>query len=1425
MGGLPSYCYPSKYGLPKAFGGWYFGSIFLKIVQRVFIFIQEVFVLKKALATFLTLVLLISTVVCVPLLTSSASDEVPSFNFTDGSWGITKNAGGTATLNATDKTVSFTGAQYQSAYTKISNLTTGKMYDISIDVDTAINSQLWVLSGDEALSFNDTIPLNATCLTTINGTSFKVQLEAKATSYHLIFRNIAGTTSYKFSNLEISLSQNLTEAEIAGNAIADDEWKITPNAGGSVSNNKGSHTVSFTGTQSQTMYTKITGLTPNTAYKLSFEASPSINAQVWLLSGEANLSFTIDGTVPSGAKSIGAINGEKVEIEFTAEQTSHYIFFRNALTTSGTTSFTFSKFTFEKAVKEEVTPGDAIADGEWKITPNAGGTVSHNKNEHTVSFTGTQYQTMYTKITGLTANTMYKLTFEASPAMNAQVWMLSGNAAVSFTIDGTVPSGATSIVSVNGTAITVQFTAEEESHYLFFRNCLSTAATTAFTLSNFALNEKVAGDVVGDDVANGEWTLGEGGRSTTDLVSVSGWGKFVGANGTVTITDPNACRTTFTKVVGFVPGNTYELVFNASGIMGAKVVLDNGSAYIDGNYQSLITVEGKSENVVSATVEGSRYTVRFTAKNNFIYLTVKNNSGTVTLSDFIFNPVRISASTEWGGAVSISPSDVVAKNTEVTFTATPNPANFFVGWSNGEEIVSDQSVYTVKAESDISLIAIFDGKNKSSDDLFAQRGYDGTFEKGNVPGWYATHYNKADAEYVSFCNYTVSSLHAYQGEKSLRIQAYHRCSVLPITKLNKNTNYRLSFYLYYEDNGTVSVENNNFGHINASAVIDSQNIHISTAETVYAKIATTGIKPNSGWQRMDFYFNSGDAEAVNYMLYYGSDDYSTGCVYIDNLTLSEYSGNDTVFNADFSSTVDNGGINQPEGWITYSEAATEGQNGVLKLKNTENAYQILNTELDGLYTVSFKAKGKLRAAAVDIAKNNANILNLLSSASYVDTDSTGWKNYSFSFYSNNHKAIKLMFEGLADGAMVDDIKLTKAEMSSGGIVENIDFETERFALSDYTSDSFSIYTATSAKDGNVLSGKASLKFTPSGDDEKDRFIESYMSFQSVNGVSYTVTFNYKAENGGSLYLSPDMAERFCTDQPAYYSLDEKGWQKVQFSFTTLDTYTLKAILASVAESVKGTVYFDDISIKARFPLIQGYNLEKTYCDAFYNLIDYTSFENFKSSGSMGALPKGFSVIESEDAPSGTNIMTVKAGSKYIFAFKAQPSKIYQLGVTLKGDSKTKGSVSVAVDANGKYFYCDTTETPRSIISAPTNGDWVRDSFSFTTSTSGTVYVVIECTSGTMKVDDLMLFMDKYATSEDNNDYTVYEPYDYKNPPVKIQNGGINSDGTVWDGNADNWMASLGDFVNIELAIVLFVASAALVIVAVLIKKRKEEPHA
>lgn len=595
--------------------------------------------MKKALSIILSLVLIIGTIFAVPVFSVSAEGAITGFDYANGSWNVTKNAGGTVTPNASAKTVSFTGTQYQSIYTTVSNLEVGALYEFYFDVSPNANFQIWAVPGDEALAFSGVLPSSANRihLGNSNGSKCQVQFTANHTSYHIVFRNelnTGGTTAFTFSNI---IFEKASAETVAGVAIANGDWNITKNAGGVAT--KSNNTVSITGTQYQTMYTKLTGLNVNTVYKLTFDVSSRMKAQTWMSSGDVAPSFS--GTVPNNAAFLVYTEGTTATVEFIAETTSVYLYFRNEFDTAATTSYTFSNFALEtvKTLTEEDFAGNAIADGTWKVTA---GTASNNKATHTVSLKNVAYQSAYTTLTNLKANTIYELSFDMS-AVSAdcfkQLWLVSGseNIAFSNSISGYPENNlGAAKVTVEGNRFTATFTANEESYHIVIRNLGGSVANVDFKNFSFkAIKTLTEAEIAGKEIAaNGAW----------DVTKNAG-GTVTKSNDTVKITGAQYQDVSL-PLTGLNPNTTYTLSFinSSSGIelfANTVYVIPGETAYAESlkSKEGTITYGCETNNKVND--DGVIVTtVRFTtddANANYLIVFHNDNVSEVTLSGFEFS--------------------------------------------------------------------------------------------------------------------------------------------------------------------------------------------------------------------------------------------------------------------------------------------------------------------------------------------------------------------------------------------------------------------------------------------------------------------------------------------------------------------------------------------------------------------------------------------------------------------------------------------------------------------------------------------------------------------------------------------------------------------------------------------------------------------
>lgn len=425
-----------------------------------------------------------------------------------------------------------------------------------------------------------------------------------------------------------------------------------------------------------------------------------------------------------------------------------------------------------------------------------------------------------------------------------------------------------------------------------------------------------------------------------------------------------------------------------------------------------------------------------------------------------------------GGTASVSESGYVRENTEITFSAIPNEGNTFKGWyTEDDTLYTTESVFTRKLTEPFKLYAIFEGYNYPTRELLAVNGQDGTFENGTVYEWRAV-----DPDTITstnrWCTWTISSKYAYEGKKSLRVHSRIRNSILPLEGLSKNTAYQLSFYLYQPDTtGRAFVQH--------AAVIDAESDDLGLAKKVFAR--TSGLVDdqnewsamlgtmdgNSGWHKINLYFETAEETSVNFLLRFWAPDNAgeSQYVYLDNFFLNEYVAYDKLENADFS--------DGEKYWIGQGQV----EDDAWKLNQTDDAVrQLVSIGTDKRATIRFRAKGEIYAAASDVSAGKPSITNAISSKSYVETEGD-WKEYEFEVYTAAHKAIALTFMSKNGEAYIDDVAIEIAASSTGGVLEYIDFESERFEIKNSDPYRWSIYEASGSDDANVHSGNKALRYT------------------------------------------------------------------------------------------------------------------------------------------------------------------------------------------------------------------------------------------------------------------------------------------------------------------------------------------------------------
>lgn len=817
--------------------------------------------------------------------------------------------------------------------------------------------------------------------------------------------------------------------------------------------------------------------------------------------------------------------------------------------------------------------------------------------------------------------------------------------------------------------------------------------------------------------------------------------------------------------------------------------------------------------------EWNKVTLEFNSGDNteVILWIYHNKGGTVYLDDFaIFEPVSGSVSADLGGSVTSNiNSNILGKGTAIKLLATPLEGNTFAGWYDAAgNLVWENPEYSFSVTDSFKLVAKFDGYNKPATDMFQLNGFDGTFENGNIGVW-----NFTDSTYTcEWCSADVSTNYAYEGGKSLAINGRYRNSLLPITGLTPNSDYRLSFYLYQPDPDAKAI-------LSTLGIIGENDTAMSTAGTMFAEVKS--IPANMGWNRIDMFFNTGANTAVTLAFRYNAETTANGLdrLHIDNVSLHRYEAEKEVVNPGFDQDKFN--------WIGDGTVATEGENKVLKLGANESIYQDIAVDPFATYEISFKSKGDLKVAAQDLAKFNYNIKNFISSVSFVDAAGDEWNEYTFEVYTRAQEAINVVFKAGENGAMFDDLKVTKKKEVAGSIIEKIDFESlERFGLTSATDTNvFDIYEAQDENDPNVYSGKNSLRFkyNEALAQVASVFNESWLSYQTLNGGSVKLSMKFRipdGASGGTINLAPEYSGTYGADTGFDHISRTSDWQTVSFYFVNNSYGVLKAKIASVLAGTKSDFYIDDIVISVTPPMVLEENSKITYCERLYNAVDNEGFEFAASDKDWANLPASAKIVKGA-AQKGSYFLRANSGTKYVLPLKVEPGKEYYFGASVRGTAKTVGNIGVTTDPEGTTYFVNREDKPASMVafdSKETN--WKRSAFKFTTD-SEYVYLTIDVTAGALDVDSVMMFTSDFGYRYDPNDYTVYVPYDYDNlkSATTVVNGGFgeqpyydeNADGTPDVGNTDS--PSTGDSIAIPAITIILAVLASVTLLFV--RKRKE----
>ena len=801
----------------------------------------------------------------------------------------------------------------------------------------------------------------------------------------------------------------------------------------------------------------------------------------------------------------------------------------------------------------------------------------------------------------------------------------------------------------------------------------------------------------------------------------------------------------FDNKAGTVNGLNQVIVTNA----GERPIHKTNSGWTNRKHDSSL---GGTRSVVDCREGWTKVTVSFktSAKGDVTvwFNIIGDGTQKVHVDNIaVFESVAVKALTSLGGSIETNFTGAeVARGSYIELKAFPLEGNTFAGWYNinSGELVSTEANYSFNITSPIELVARFNGDNKPPADIFEIQGMDGTIENGRIDGWWADDPVHTD---VTWCRWERNTEMAYEGSYSLKGYCRYRSTNLTLSNLTANTDYHFS--LYVNVTGAAAADgSDSYTRYDRFGIIGPDERYIDSATDVL--VSRPALKGNMGWQRLDFFFNTGDRTAVVFSAKLVGQDGAV--VFYDNLSLVQYEADKDVEETSF--TVNEG----------------------------KNSFQTLATNSYSTYTVKFRAKGNGTVAAQRLMGQKLDVKQYISSVSSVEVASDDWKEYSFDVYTGINEAINVLANGGQGGLEIDSLEFNYKADSSNAIFEKIDFESERFTLSSNTNQNiYSIYTATEENDTNVYSGNKSLKFTYNELLDASTFAvdEGWGTYQ-FGERSIKISFRYKmadGKDGGSIKFAPESTGTYGLDVGHEHTPTDDGWHLVEFFVTNDENLPVfKLLISNVANMTKGDFYIDDIIISIPPPTVIEENSAGTYCEQLYNAVENESFEKALTNNDWKGLSSvSTAKVMSGNALKGSKYLRANAGTHYVLEVNVKPNSTYYFGASLRGTAKSNGYIGIAMNSTGKEFYPNVDGVAASkVYNKKSSTDWNRNGFKFTTDATGKAYLVIHTDSGYIDVESVMMFPKDFSYRYDPNDYMVYVPYDYNNlkSSTTVINGGF-----------------------------------------------------
>ena len=372
----------------------------------------------------------------------------------------------------------------------------------------------------------------------------------------------------------------------------------------------------------------------------------------------------------------------------------------------------------------------------------------------------------------------------------------------------------------------------------------------------------------------------------------------------------------------------------------------------------------------------------------------------------------------------------------------------------------------------------------------------------------------------------------------------------------------------------------------------------------------------------------------------------------------------------------------------------------------------------------------------------------------------GYTKYVVKFYTFDNTAVTLTYMSLEEtAAVLDNMSLVKKESADyitsrdENVVFFNDFEdahSDAFGIGTGKSDDADIDTST-AYSGNRSAAITAINLVG----VKNAYYETTNTVLTLKqNTTYRISCYAKVNfesDGDDAILRYDLGDGY---QVKKYPLNSE-WQKIEYLFSTGQNTKFGGVYVYPAFSIEAgrVLYVDDFCLEEVQAEIIDYKPEKTYCEALVNRIDNGSFEDALK-GSIWENAVGFTRTENKDAATGSAYASLSGDIAFTKDILVRPGRAYTFAYSYNALKDTDLEIGILIDGKVISVKGDPSSSSVAVLKS-TDGKWVRSGFTFITSSTGTVTLVINGSNVNCSLDEISLFESDSGVGSDINDYNTY----------------------------------------------------------------------